>query len=351
MIIIPFVLSLIILKLTREISWLLLPVILIIYLPFISYGREFIPISGFIDDMEVYHSIYLAQIKNGSFIFSNSKLEIFVPIIFKIIGLLGDIGIKSLYLLMITIQVSTLFFAIVGDKRSCLIFLVIIYSAPFIIYSGLFIRQIFSICLFLYCIKTARHRFWRGYFFPIASVFAHLTTILLLLFNCFGSILEKWKYIRQAIGFMLIALFVMMIYQPLTYPIFIKLMLTFFPRQAGFFEMTTVIEPVRLSLTAFLFSTVVIIYGFVFKKFFQYRIIIVFLIIMIACFAFGQIPFLASRAALLVIVFGPVLVLSSHQNRGVDRILLLYPLYTLIAFSLHASLFLRNNFGKILLLW
>jgi hypothetical protein len=350
MILIPFILNIFILKLVKNFNWKFLLVVLAIYLPFMAYGREFIPIEGFVDDMEVYYKIYLTQITKGGLIFSNSKLEIITPLLFKAIGVLGEIGIKNLYLFMVAIQVAVLFFAIVVDKRSCFIFLAIIYSAPFIINSGVFVRQILAICFFLYAVKSQHHKILRGYFFPILAVFTHVTTVMLLLFNFIGRTLEKWKYISVILYLMLALLFGAMIYQPFTYAIFIKLMLTFFPDQADFFQSTATADPQKLSLTAFLFSTVIIFYGLIFNKFIQYKIVIVFLIVMITCFAFGQIPFLASRAGLLVIVFGPILFLVMRPNKFDGWIFFLYPIYTLVAFSLRGSPFMRSHFGKLLLL-
>ena len=350
MILIPFILNIFILRQVKNVNWKLLLLILAIYLPLMAYGREFTTIEGFTDDMEVYYKIYMDQISGGGLIFSNSKLEIVTPLIFKIIGILGDIGIKNLYLFMVAIQVSVLFLAIVEDKKSCLIFLVIIYSAPFVINSGVFFRQILAICLFLFSVKSYRHKILREYFLPLLAVFTHVTTVTLLLFNFFGRILENWKYITVVLYLMLALLFGAMIYQPFTYAMFIKLMLDFFPDQAGFFQGSATANPQKLSLTAFLFSTVIIFYGLIFKKFIQYKIIIVFLIVMITCFAFGQIPFLASRAGLLVIVFSPILFLVMRSNKFDEWILFLYPIYTLAAFSLRGSPFMRSHFGKILLL-
>lgn len=350
MILIPFILNLFILRQVKNVNWKLLLLILAIYLPLMAYGREFTPIEGFTDDMEVYYKIYLTQISGGGLIFSNSKLEIVTPLLFRAIGILGEIGIKNLYLFMVVIQVSTLFFAIVEDKKSCLIFLAIIYSVPFIIYSGVFVRQTLAICLFLFSVKSHQHKILREYFLPLLAVFTHVTTALLLIFNFIGCILEKWKYIAVILYLMLALLFGAMIYQPFTYPVFIKFMLTFFPDQAGFFQSTFTADPQKLSLTAFLFSTSIIIYGLIFKKFTQYNIVIVFLMVMIACFAFGQIPFLASRAGLLVILFGPALFLVMRFNKYDEWILFSYPIYTLVAFYLHGSLFMRSHFGKIFLL-
>lgn len=349
MILIPFILNLFILRQAKNVNWKLLLLILAIYLPLMAYGREFTPIDGFTDDMEVYYKIYMAQISGGGLIFSNSKLEIVTPFFFKIIGIMGDIGIKNLYLSMVAIQVSILFMAIVEDKKSCLIFLVIIYSAPFVIYSGVFVRQILAICFFLYSFKNGHHKIFRKYFFSLLAVFTHITTVMLLLFNFIGCVLEKSKYITVALYLMLALLFGAMIYQPFTYVMFINLMLAFFPDQAGFFQTTATVDPHKLSLTAFLFSTAIIFYGLIFRKFIQYKITIIFLIVMIACFAFGQIPFLASRAGMLVIVFGPILFLPMQWNRIDKWILFLYPIYTLVAFSMHASTFMRSHFGKILL--
>jgi hypothetical protein len=351
MILIPFFINLLILKHVENVNWKFLLLILAIYLPFMAYGREFTPIEGFTDDMEIYYKIYMAQINGGGLIFSNSKLEIVTPLIFKVIGILGEIGIKNLYLFMVVIQVVVLFFAIVDDKRSCLIFLAIIYSAPFIINSGVFVRQILAICFFLFCIKSDHQKFLRGYFLPMLAVVTHVTTILLLVFNFIGSVLGRMMYIKVFLYLLLALLFGVMIYQPLTYSVFIKIMLTIFPDQADFFRITSTVDPQKLSLTAFLFSTVIIFYGLIFNKIIQYRIIIVFLIVMITCFAFGQIPFLASRAGLIVIVFGPILFLVMRFNKFDEWILLFYPIYTLIAFSLRGSPFMRSHFGSILQLW
>jgi hypothetical protein len=351
MILIPFILNILILRLVKNFNWQFLLVILAIYLPFMAYGREFSSIEGFVDDMEVYYNIYLTQITDGGLIFSNSKLEIVTPILFKVIGILGEIGIKNLYLFMVTTQVAVLFFAIVDNKRGCLIFLAIIYSAPFIINSGVFVRQILAICFFLYAVKSQNHKILRAYFFPILAVFTHVTTVMLLLFNFIGRSLEKWKYISFVLYLMLALLFGAMIYQPFTYAMFIELMLTFFPDQAGFFQITATADPQKLSLTAFIFSTAIIFYGLIFKKFTQYKIIVIFLLVMITCFAFGQIPFLASRAGLLVIVFGPILFLVMRPSKFDEWILFLYPMYTLIAFSLRGSPFMHSQFGRILQLW
>lgn len=290
--------------------------ILLPYFYIIFIGRSF----NELDDMFAYHQAYLS----GEYKIQFGFLEFALPQIFTLLNVFNIENIYQFNITMVILETLFIFFILVKDKHKFLIFLTTICSAPFIINSGLYIRQFFSSIIIIYGIL-----YFKNNYYYLASTIFHNTSVIYYLINR----VSKFIFFKKNFYIVLIIFILAYFFQPLNLNFFLYIFNFFSYDKIHLWENSD-FDINRLPFTSFLMPYFFLFYVF-FKKnqngLFSFSI---FLIIII--FLFGTIPFLASRLGLIPIVFTPYLLYDKSKPNNLDLLgysmLLIYFIYTTAVF-------------------
>ena len=288
--------------------------------------------------MYAYHQAYLS----GEYTIQFGFLEFALAQIFTLLSLFDIKNISIFNITMVILEVLALFFLLVKDKHKFLIFLTTICAAPFIINSGLFIRQLFSSIIIIYGILYLKN----NYYFLLATFF-HNTSIIYYFINKFS----KFSFFNKNYFLIFIIFILAYVFQPFDLKFFLNVF-SYFRYDKAYIWENNVFDINRLTFTSFLMP-----YFFIFYVFFKKRQNAIFsflIVLIIIIFLFGSIPFLASRLGLIPIIFSPYLLYSTSKSNKVDRLdyllLLTYFFYTTSVFIYKDDNFFYSIFKGIYLL-
>ncbi len=296
-------------------SKLLYYLLLFPYFYIIFNGRSF----G-IDDTSAYHQSYLS----GEYTIQFGFLEFALPQIFNFLRVFDIQDLRTFNITMVFLEVSTLFFLLVKDRQKFLIFLTTICAAPFIINSGLFIRQVFSSTIIIYGLLLLKNNYYY-----VLSLFFHNTSIFFYIINK----ISKLKFLNNNYSLLFLFFLLSYIFQPFDQQSLLNIF-SYFSYEKTYIWETNIFEINRLPFTSFLMPYFFMCYVFLKKR--QNKLFSFFFGLIIITFLFGKVPFLASRLGLIPIIFSPYLLYQTRKSNKVnmfDNIMLfLYFIYTTIVF-------------------
>lgn len=304
------------------------------YFFIIYFGRDF----DFQDDMYAYYEAYLSKEYTLQFGF----FEVSLAQIYNFLSLFSIDSLPLFNIIIVLIETILLFSLFVRDRFTFLIFLTVICSSNYIINSGLFVRQMFASIIILYALlnKNSIINYLQAITFHNSSAIFYIINLIS------GS-----KFFIRSSSLLIILFIVSFITQPLDVNFFIMIFGALEYDKILIWE-SNEFESNRLPITSFLMTVIFIGYNYYRKK--NQLITNFMFMLIIVIYLFGKVPFLASRAGIIALVFSPFLLYEIESNiklrSNVTPLLLFFFFYTNLVFLYKSDTYFYELFSRIFIL-